>query len=546
MTLFKRSFSSTSHCVITGSRLADAADAASCAGVGSGGVHSTAVDMGYPREQASTSFGGRAMLAITAGSALGAAPLLRLMEPASQTPITLVGVMHYNPRSIQNVRSAVDEENDAAALGAVCVELCDARWDAMVASRWRRGATLERVLFEDECQAAFEAAQAVGLSGVELVDQPIGTTIERISQLSRETLVDATSPAGWQRIGRDLSIGADELRLSSDGGGLTWRESFDLPLVVGAPLALLRYLVSSPPTATLLVGALITLDRVLDVIAVDESIIGLPERIAEVVLVLTLTAAMLRIALTALVVERNEALATNIQRAAAQGPVVAVLGLVHMNGVRRRLVETDGSRDASSVEATTQSLATQSPRDALASTKPSIAPTETLSTPLLLIDCAALGAYALGLSAFKSLALAGSDLASPGFDLAADLATFDGMATARYIGIENFGAACLVLGWVVGGVASGACNEEWRALSPSTQWQTLVQGWALAAPLACVVKYGVLSQTPLPSLGRSVQAIALESSLAGLSTQNVAADALGMLAVLLLWRQVLAQNPDLL
>ena len=74
---------------------------------------------------------------------------------------------------------------------------------------------------------------------------------------------------------------------------------------------------------------------------------------------------------------------------------------------------------------------------------------------------------------------------------------------------------------------------------------TAVQA-ARAAPGARAASATTATTPALPSLGRSVQAAALEETLAGLSVQNVAADALGMLAVLLLWRQILAQNPELL
>ena len=80
-------------------------------------------------------------------------------------------------------------------------------------------------------------------------------------------------------------------------------------------------------------------------IAVDESIIGLPERLAEIALVLSVTAMTARIVLVALVVERNEVLAKNIREAARSerssdgASVVAVVGLVHLNGVKRRLLD---------------------------------------------------------------------------------------------------------------------------------------------------------------------------------------------------------------
>ena len=71
---------------------------------------------------------GRAMTNILfVASTIAAKPILRFVEPVSLRPVTLVGTMHYNPRSVSLVRSIIAE---AAPLGAVCVELCDARWNA--------------------------------------------------------------------------------------------------------------------------------------------------------------------------------------------------------------------------------------------------------------------------------------------------------------------------------------------------------------------------------------------------------------------------------
>ena len=56
-----------------------------------------------------------------------------------------------------------------------------------------------------------------------------------------------------------------------DPEGLGLRDAFALSVVVGAPVALLRYWASSPATTALLVATLLTLDRLLDSIAADES-----------------------------------------------------------------------------------------------------------------------------------------------------------------------------------------------------------------------------------------------------------------------------------
>jgi hypothetical protein len=167
------------------------------------------------------------------------------------------------------------------------------------------------------------------------------------------------------------------------------------------------------------------------------------------------------------------------------------------------------------------------------------------SAPLIVADCAALAAVSLQASAVKSFTLAAEDLTSPGFDLAKDLAEFDLAATLRYVDVEIFGAACLATGWIIGGVVSGACDSGWTTLDASERRRTLTRGYAIGAPLAVALKYSVLSQVELPSLGRSVQAAALEAQLAGLTVGNVVGDLLGMLAALLLWRWLLLGNPDL-
>ena len=174
-----------------------------------------------------------------------------------------------------------------APLGAVCVELCDARWNATISA--------PRIC-ENEYQVALEAAQSVGVDTLQLVDQPIGTTVSRAAELLRETAFDAVSLAGWRRIVKDCQFGLEELR--ADGGGLAWQDAYlDPRLLAASPIAIVRYLISSPSTATLLTLTLITLNIVLGAISVDESVIGLPERFAEVGLILVFFTMALRVLL---------------------------------------------------------------------------------------------------------------------------------------------------------------------------------------------------------------------------------------------------------
>ena len=96
-----------------------------------------------------------------------ALPVLRLVEPVSRTPVTLVGILHYNPRSIELVRATIMEEQPAVR--AVCVELCDERWNATIKPRG--------YLYENEFQAASEAARAAAGLSVQLADQRLSRTV---------------------------------------------------------------------------------------------------------------------------------------------------------------------------------------------------------------------------------------------------------------------------------------------------------------------------------------------------------------------------------
>ena len=164
------------------------------------------------------------------------------------------------------------------------------------------------------------------------------------------TCTDVLSVNGWRRIAHDVRVGIDDVligELSEEAPSLLY--ALDLPLLLNAPLAL-RYLLSSPPVATLLMGALIMLNALVDEIAVDDSIISVPERLAEFGLVLAVGMVALRVVLVALR-GREDALAANIRSAArvADGrdagaaagiggderidaSVVGVLGLVHVRG----------------------------------------------------------------------------------------------------------------------------------------------------------------------------------------------------------------------
>ena len=100
-------------------------------------------------------------------------------------------------------------------MGAGCVELCPARWNVSAARQRRSGQGLERFVFEDETQAALEAAQKAGLlDDLVLADRAIGDTLAAVAKLLLATLTDLASPAGWARIRSDLRCAPCGLALS--------------------------------------------------------------------------------------------------------------------------------------------------------------------------------------------------------------------------------------------------------------------------------------------------------------------------------------------
>lgn len=178
---------------------------------------------------------------------------------------------------------------------------------------------------------------------------------------------------------------------------------------------------------------------------------------------------------------------------------------------------------------------------------PRKAPIPPVSVPLLLGDSAAIAGFSLSLSSFKAFTLAYSDLTSPDFDLAADIASFDLVAVMSFVSVQQFSAASLVAGWILGGaLCSPSCREDWLGRDERGKVIALLRGWLVAAPLACAFKYLTLSQMELPSLGRSAEALQLEAQLSGFNFGNVCGDTLGLLGVLLLWRQLYMRNPDML
>jgi len=273
----------------------------------------------------------------------------RFTEADTGVPVILVGTVHCNPASIDLAAATVREANSRDRIRAVCVELCDTRWNATAERLLNATAgsasapSLKRWLLLDEFVAAFQATMACDEDiRFDLVDQPIETTAHRLASLSKQTVVDiASGPSGWRRI-------ADDIR--SSGATLVGMAAAvkDPALLAGMPVTLLRTLATTP-LGLLLIAFLVSVGPLVD--SVDPSPPA-DRQFVEVALALAVLATEVRAALVGLLEERNAVMAGNIRRACQRpssrgqaGGVVAILGLAHVNGVRQILEQPSSPSD---------------------------------------------------------------------------------------------------------------------------------------------------------------------------------------------------------
>ena len=112
-------------------------------------------------------------------------------------------------------------------------------------------------------------------------------------------------------------------------------------------MVLLRGLTSNPQIFVVIYGALLVTDKLADLISDDISVVGPGTWVLELSVYLAFASFAVRVALVGLIAERNVVLARNIRSAASTthpqggetGAVVAILGLAHLNGVKRLLEE---------------------------------------------------------------------------------------------------------------------------------------------------------------------------------------------------------------
>lgn len=263
--------------------------------------------------------------------------VLKVFDPKTRSKVTLVGCMHFNPRSIQLAREVVEEEAATGRLRAVAVESCPTRWNATLDAQ-PTGSFL-RSLCDNEMQSAAEAGEACGVNELVLADQTIEDTGKRVAQLFALTFVELLTPwaGGWNRIYEDFQNAFAQV----GGEGLKADALLDPRLVVGFPVSLVRYPLSlglkSPAFGALLACIFFLVNQ--DVPADD----SLEDLFGALAFTAVETIVLGRVLLVGLLEERNYVLARNIRKACLAKPggsVVAILGMAHCTGVGKILRES--------------------------------------------------------------------------------------------------------------------------------------------------------------------------------------------------------------
>lgn len=307
----------------------------------------------------------------SAAAAVGAATfvarepqVLSFVDPETGSEVVLVACMHYNPCSVAKAAQVTRRLSELGALGAVVLETCPTRWEALTFDQ--PAGSQQRWLLDNEFQAAADVAEAAGRPVV-LGDQSVEELGKDVGAIVQETFSDLASPlqGGWQRTideilggwkrlrqsGEPLSPGqeaaqrpAAEGRPSSNASAASDRlellDFFDVGFLLGFPVALVRYaltwLVKSPRFFTAVCCAFAVLKALL-----SEPPDQLPgsSPVADVTFVLVEVVTW-RILLGALLMERDVILAKSISDTCktSGGPgraVVAVLGMAHCNAVKK-------------------------------------------------------------------------------------------------------------------------------------------------------------------------------------------------------------------
>eukprot|EP00933_Yihiella_yeosuensis_P020041 TRINITY_DN16166_c0_g1_i4.p1 TRINITY_DN16166_c0_g1~~TRINITY_DN16166_c0_g1_i4.p1 ORF type:complete len:371 (+),score=71.87 TRINITY_DN16166_c0_g1_i4:23-1135(+) len=251
--------------------------------------------------------------------------VLPLIEPSTGSEVVLVACMHFNPRSVNKATAVTKTLADRGALGAVVIESCPTRWERVEEVQGQ--GSLMRSLLDNEMQAAAEVAEAAG-EPVVLGDQRIEELADEISAVGKQALEDLASPfeGGWQRTGSELMAGflrlgdAGKRRLQDKATGSEqekppWSPAeesiglldfLDLELMIGTPIAYLRYILSTLMKAPQLLAI---------IVAIAGFFAVLPENIFSDLLNFFFGVILARIFLAAILRDRDTVLARSVRRA---------------------------------------------------------------------------------------------------------------------------------------------------------------------------------------------------------------------------------------
>mmetsp|Transcript_13109 Transcript_13109/g.28477 ORF Transcript_13109/g.28477 Transcript_13109/m.28477 type:complete len:358 (+) Transcript_13109:140-1213(+) len=305
--------------------------------------------------------------------------VLDFIEPTTGVPVKLIGAMHYNPASIKLATDSINELAAEGKLGSIIIESCDIRWNA----------TLENELVRKALLSEMKASHDLGIKyqrPVVLGDQRINITVDALKSGAKEAVLDLVQPwnGGWGRLIGSISL-AQKRALPSGDEYLGGTAIFDPKLLFASPVSFIKYplsyLVKSPVLAVVLtVLVLLSGPDSSDAYVADSA--STTDIIESLGFSALETVIFARIFLKELLADRNEILATNIleqcqnykvesssswldklfqtgsktdkSTGATYAPgsvvgtpedggktVVAVLGLAHLNGIKKILSKDD-------------------------------------------------------------------------------------------------------------------------------------------------------------------------------------------------------------
>jgi len=290
--------------------------------------------------------------------------VLEFVEAKSGGKVILVGAMHYNPVSIARARDVTTAVAARGALSCVLLETCKQRWmegETMRAALSPFELSLYKAVLPSEMAAAAEVAQTTPGARLILGDQSIETTGVQFKACLAATLADLLDPlnGGWKRIADDIMLVFSGAGDAAEGLGVTLADYTDPALLINMPVSFLRYptaiAVRSPKTVVLVASAVWLLENLGDLLPAASSVFpadGTAESwLATIAVTFLETLFLGRVMLGPILNERNEVLARNIAAACARasadgedgGTVVAILGMAHLNGVQRLLLEKGAS-----------------------------------------------------------------------------------------------------------------------------------------------------------------------------------------------------------